>query len=174
MGLDKFKRDKIKKALLNKPYVFYFVFIFLFYIFLNVLVNQIHVTFYTLTHSRNFLFMIPYFLFNFLIVPGLVGLTVNLSIIRFKQLKELKNSKSSGDSVLGAVGVFGGILGGACPACIGGFLPAILGLIGVGGFSLSALPLDGLEIQILSSALLIWAILLLSKEPVCKVKVKND
>lgn len=167
MGLGKARVNRIKKSLVKKPFVFYFVFAFIFYIGLNVLVNRLDLTLPDLLRSGNWLFLIPYVSFNFLIVPFLIGLTVNLSIMRFK---ELGFSKKGSGSFLGSLGVLGGILSGACPACIAGLLPAILGIFGVAGFSLSALPLMGLEIQVLSSGLLVWAILLLSKDPTCKIK----
>lgn len=166
MAWDKLRVQRIKSAILKKPFLFYFILIFVFYIFLNVFINKIHITFYTLIHSMNWLFVIPYLLFNFIIVPFLVALTVNLSIMRFK---ELGISRKGSGSFLGSLGAFGGLLGGACPACIAGLFPAFLGLFGVVGFSLNVLPLMGLEIQILSSGLLTWSILLLSKEPVCKI-----
>lgn len=173
-GFDKLQIERIKKAVLKKPFAIYFVFIFLFYIFLNILLNELDLTVPTIITSKNWLFVIPYLAFNFLIVPFLVALTINLSIMRFREIKLMNNAKevnknSGKTNILGGLGIFGGILGGACPACIAGFLPAFLGIFGIAGFSLNALPLKGLEIQMLSTGLLIWAIALLSKEPSCKI-----
>jgi hypothetical protein len=172
--LGKLRVKRIKEALISKPYVFIFVFSFLFYVGLNVFLNRIYITLPGMIDFKTLWFVIPYITFNFLIVPFLVGLTVSLSVKRFKELKLMNGSKAGSGSFLGSLGVIGGIIGGACPACIAGFLPAILGVFGVAGFSLYVLPFKGLEVQLLSSALLIWAVLLLSKEPTCKVKFKKN
>src|SRR3989344_5794789 len=71
------------------------------------------------------------------------------------------------------LGVVGGLVGGACPGCIAGFLPAMLGLFGVVGFSLYNLPFRGLEIQVLSIVLLIIGSLLLSRDLTCKIPKKS-
>ena len=70
--------------------------------------------------------------------------------------------------VIHALGIFAGVLGGACPGCFVGLFPAVLGLFGVTA-SLSVLPFYGLEIQAASIVLLIVAIFFLTKETVCKV-----
>ena len=102
-------------------------------------------------------------MFTFLIAL-LVGLVINLVIIKFKELKHV--NKVSG---LAAVGLFGGLLGGACPSCFVGLFPAFLGLFGVTA-SLSSLPLFGLEIQIGSILLLLISVYFLTKNSVCEVK----
>jgi len=165
MGIKERRLKRIKKALFTRPYVFYFVFIFIGYLGLNVWVNQLYISFSTLTNLATW-FFIPFIFFTFLLVPLLVALTVNLSIIRFK---ETGFGKREGSAT--SVGVFAGILGGACPGCLVGLFPAFLGVFGVTG-SLSILPLYGLEIQLFSVALMGFAIFLLTKDVVCEVPEK--
>ena len=167
MGIKKRRLERIKKAVFKKPFVFYFVFIFLGYLGLNVWVNQLYVSFSTLTNLATW-FWIPFVLFAFLIVPLLAALTINLSIIR---VREAGFGRREGGAA--SAGVFAGVLGGACPGCLVGLFPAFLGLFGIAGTSLSVLPLQGLEIQLLSSALLIFAIFLLTSDVVCKVPIKK-
>ena len=167
MGIRERRLERMKKAVFEKPYVFYFIFIVLAYIGLNVWVNQLYVSFSTLTNLATW-FFIPFVLFTFLIVPLLAALTINLSIIRFK---EAGFGKREGGTA--SVGVFVGVLGGACPGCLVGLFPAVLGLFGIAGTSFSVLPLHGLEIQFISSALLIFAVVLLTSDVVCKVPIKK-
>ena len=168
MILNKRRIERIKRGITEKPYLFYFIGIFLVYIALNLGVNQIYVNLPILTSYATW-FLIPFVSLNFLLVPFLVALTVNLSVIKFKEMRSV-SSKSSGG--FGFVGVFGGILGGACPGCFVGLFPAALGLFGITA-SLSVLPLFGLEIQFLSAAFLITAIILLTRDTVCKVPIKK-
>jgi len=158
---------KIKYAVLRKPYLFYFISIFIAYILINTLINQTYETF-SIISGFSKMFIIPFLLFNFLVVPLLVALTINLSIIRFKELKSMNNAASSSTFL----GVFGGVLGGACPGCFVGLFPAILGLFGISA-TLSVLPLYGLEIQIISSVLLITAVMFLTNEITCKISYDN-
>ena len=69
---------------------------------------------------------------------------------------------------IGFLGVTGGILGGACPGCFVGLFPAFLGLFGMTA-TLSILPFNGLEIQVASTALLLFSSYFLTKPLTCKV-----
>jgi|TARA_B100001971_G_C18201454_1_gene544858 hypothetical protein len=154
--------DKIKKVIVTKPYVFYFIFIFLFYIFLNVVINQIHITRGVL--FDNLLYGTFFVIFN-IFIAGLIAVNINLMVLRFKELKSINN----GEKGLTSFGVFMGVLGGACPGCFVGLFPAFLGLFGVTA-SLSVLPLYGIEIQIVSALLLIGSAYLLTNDATCRVK----
>ncbi len=167
MRFNKERIQRVKDALFKKPYIFYFIFIFLVYIGLNIWINQ---TYSILPVLGGFskVFLIPYLLFSFLIIPFLVALTINLTIIKFKEAS-LIGGKDGGFTFLG---VFGGIFGGACPGCFVGLFPAFLGLFGITA-SLSILPLYGLEIQMISIALLIVAVIFLTRDVVCEVPIKN-
>ena len=168
MSITKRRIERIKRAITEKPYVFYLIGIFLVYIALNLVINKLYVNIDIFT-SFALWFIIPFLLFNFLIIPALVALTINLSIIKFKEMRPV-GSKGSGG--FGFIGLFGGILGGACPGCFVGLFPAVLGLFGITA-SLSVLPLFGLEIQFLSAAFLITAIILLTRDTVCKIDIKK-
>jgi|TARA_Y100000310_G_scaffold325669_1_gene389465 hypothetical protein len=154
--------DKIKKVIVTKPYVYYFIFIFLLYIFFNVIVNKVYVTKDILIYNLSF--GIPYVFFN-LLIASLVAVNINLMVLKFKELKRINN----GEKGLTSFGVFMGVLGGACPGCFVGLFPAFLGLFGVTA-SLSVLPLYGIEIQIVSALLLIGSAYLLTNDAVCKVR----
>lgn len=159
---------KIKQAVFNKPYAFYFIIIFFAYIFINILINQTYVTFETFFSIYRPSFYLPYIFLNVLIAM-LVALNINLIIIKFKEISFM----SAGSEGFSFLGVVGGLVGGACPGCIAGFLPAMLGLFGVVGFSLYNLPFRGLEIQVLSIVLLIIGSLLLSRDLTCKIPKKS-
>ena len=172
MGIKERRLERIKKAIFKKPFVFYFIFIFLAYVGLNLFINKLYISLSTLTNLALW-FLIPFVFFTFLLVPFLVALTINLSIIRFKEASpgsKIKG-KESGLAPTG-VGVFAGVLGGACPGCFVGLFPAVLGFFGITA-SLSILPFYGLEIQFLSAAFLIFAIFLLTKDLVCEIPVKR-
>ena len=166
MTFNKRRIERIKRGITKKPYVFYFVGIFLMYIAINLFANKLYVNLDILTSFATW-FIIPFLLFNFLIIPLLVGLTVSLSVLRFKEVGSLFGKEGGA----GTFGVFGGLMGGACPGCFVGLFPAVLGLFGITA-TLSVLPLFGLEIQFLSAVFLVTAIILLTKDTVCKVPIK--
>ena len=164
MIFNEYRTGKLKEVFSKKFYILFFI--FLLYNFLNIFFNKIYVSFATLLDlSKGFL--IPFALFNFLIVPSLVALTITLSFIKIKEAFSLKSTG------IGFAGLFGGIMGGACPGCLVGLFPAILGIFGISA-SLSSLPFYGLEIQLFSSILLVWAIFLLTKSPVCEIPLKES
>lgn len=158
--------NKIKDATIRRPYVFYFIGIFFLYLGINILVNKSFVVLPNFFNLYKPSFAIS-FLFLNLITALLVAINLNLVILKFKELKLLSKIGSTT-----SMGVFGGILGGACPGCFVGLFPAFVGLFGLTA-TLSSLPLHGLEIQIASSALLVLSIFLLTNETVCKVKIKK-
>ena len=153
--------ERIKQATVQPPYLFSFIFIFLVFTGINVVANQLYVTTPVL-FSYNLKIVIPYVFFAIL-VAGLIALNINLMILRYK---ERTVNKEGG---LTALGVFGGLMGGACPSCFVGVFPAVLGIFGF-SISLSSLPLNGLEIQLVSALFLVIAVMFLTKDNVCKVK----
>ena len=164
MSLTHRRIQRIKRATLEKPYIFYFIGIFLVYVAFNLIVNQLYVSLEVFTSLVLWL-RIPFILFGFLLIPGLVALTINLSIIKFKEMRQISSKGGGGFTFLG---MFGGVLGGACPGCFVGLFPAVLGLFGVTA-SLSVLPFYGLEIQAASVGFLTVAIILLTRDTVCKI-----
>lgn len=154
---------KIKDVILKKP--FWFVGFFLAYILLNIVINQTHLTFPTIFVSFPVWFAIIFILINIIIVPTFVSLTINLSIEKFKDLKSVSNSQG----VFSIIGIFGTLLGGACPGCFVGLFPAFIGLFGT-AFTLGNLPLYGLEIQILSLIILGISLHYLTRPTICLIK----
>jgi len=160
--LSKNQLQKIKEAIVKKPYVFYLVIIFLGYLGLNIWLNQTFVTFSVLFTAYKLSFAIPFVALS-LITAFLVAVTINLIILKFKEFRAV--NKTSG---IAAVAIFLGFVGGACPGCFVGIFPAIVGIFGA-SLTLTSLPLNGLEIQIASSLILILSIHLLTRNKVCKV-----
>jgi len=131
-----------------------------------MLVNKTYVTLPTLFTAYRISFVIPFIALS-LITALLVGVNINLIILKFKEIKLL-----SGIGGTASLGLFGGILGGACPGCLVGLFPAFIGLFGVSA-TLSNLPLFGLEVQIASAGFLILSMFLLTKDVTCKIDLKK-
>ena len=159
----------MKDALLKRPYIFYFIIIFSVYVGLNILINESYDTLSILSSFRKN-FIIPFLILNYLFIPFLIGLNVNLSIMKFKEMSMMTSKGASG---FGFMGIFGGILGGACPGCFAGLFPALLGLLGITA-TLSILPFNGLEISLGSMILLMVGAVLLSRETVCLIPPKKQ
>jgi len=153
------RKEKIKEALQGVYILLFFLFFFV-YLGLNIWVNEIYVTLPTLL-SNNLKIIIPYIFFT-IIVAGLTALSLNLVIIKVREIKQLK--KASG---FASLGMFSGLLGGACPSCFVGLFPAFIGLFGITA-NLSRLPLFGVEILIFSAALLLLSVWFMTKENVCR------
>jgi len=160
------RTNKIKKAIFTKPYSFYFFFFFFLFIILNLFINKVYITYQVLLD--NIRLGIPFVFFSIL-VAGLVALNVNLVIIKLKELAPIDNKFDKKAGGIASLGVFGGLLGGACPGCFVGLFPAFLGLFGISA-SLSVLPFYGIELQVVSVILLIISTYYLTKEVVCKVE----
>lgn len=159
---------KIKRAV-SGPYFFSFIFIAVGYVVINGLVNKTITNGFAVLKTYSLSFLIPYLFLNIL-VAILTGITINLGIIKIKEWREFRGlQKVHKAGGVAAVGVFTGILGGACPGCFVGLFPAVAGLFGI-TTSLGILPLYGLELQILSAILLAGAVFLLTRNPVCKIK----
>ena len=108
---------------------------------------------------------IPFISFT-LINTILIGISMVLSVKRITLLRAGGLIKGGGISMIGS---FFALLSGACPACIAGFFPVVMGYIGYSSIALPGLPLYGLEIQIASALLLGVGIYFLSKPIVCKI-----
>ena len=155
--------SRIKKVIATRPYIYYFIIIFLIYLTVNIIINQVYVTF-PLLFRNNLKIIIPYVALS-LVIAFLIALNINLIILRFRELRIL--NKESGMTFFG---VFGGLLGGACPSCFVGLFPAFLGLFGVTA-TLSSLPFFGIEILMGSAVFLIISIAFLTRDNVCKIDI---
>ena len=133
-----------------------------FYLISIIIVNKVYITYKTLFLFEKTFFIT--FIFINIIIAILFGIIINLLRKRIKDSKEIRQKIG-----LAPVGVFLGILGGACPGCVTGLLPLILSLFGI-SFSLLSLPFNGLELLLLSIILMIVSIYYLTKEQrVCKI-----
>ncbi|MBI2498785.1 hypothetical protein HYV88_00925 [Candidatus Woesearchaeota archaeon] len=162
MGKFEERLGRIKEVTLTRPYVYYFILIFLVYLIINIIVNKVYITAPTLL-TNNLKIIIPYLIFT-IFIAFLVALNINLTVKKFKDLRKVK--KESG---LTFIGIFGGVLGGACPSCFVGLFPAFLGLFGITA-TLSSLPFFGIEILVGSVIFLVIGMVLLTRDNVCKIK----
>ena len=153
---------KIKRAILKWPYNLIFILVLVTYLFLTIYINELYVTFATLFDYRKS-FLIPFLFFHTLIAL-LIPLSVNLAIMKVKEVQEINSIVKGGSASF--FGVLVGILGGACPGCFAGLFPLVLGLFGV-SLTLSSFPLLGLEVQIASTVLLFISIFLLTNDYAC-------
>ena len=152
----------MREAMFARPYSFYFIFIFIFYLLLNIFINKIYVTYGIIFYNPSF--GIPLVLLMIL-VAGFVALNINLIIMKFRELKKV----NGGETSITTIAVFLGIMGGACPGCLVGLFPAVLGIFGGAAAGLDILPFKGLELQAGSLVLLIIGAKLLSRPAVCKI-----
>ena len=148
--------DKIKKAIIKKPYLFSVVFFG--YIAVNVFANKIYPS---VLLSLKTSFVILFLVFN-LSVAVLIATNINLIVLKYKEIKQKEKN-------LTALGTMVGLFGGACPGCFVGVFPAVLGIFGITA-SISILPLYGIELQILSAIFLLTSIHFLTKPSTCKMK----
>ncbi|MFT4282877.1 MAG: hypothetical protein ACMXX6_00445 [Candidatus Woesearchaeota archaeon] len=106
-----------------------------------------------------------FFLFFLILNSLLFGLVVGLIYYKLVIFKTFNKGMT-----FGSFAAFIGFLGGACATCYAGILPSLLIFLGI-SFSLASLPLNGLEIMIFSSILLLVSIYYLSKnQEICKIK----
>ena len=159
------RKQRIKKTTLQTPYLYSFLGLSLGFLILNSYLNKVHITLPAL--FQNYKISIPFILLN-IAVAILVATNINLAVYRFKEYKNI--NKSSG---LTAAGLAAAFIGGACPSCLVGVFPALLGTFGVAGTSLSILPFYGLEIQVFSILLLTIGLIFLTKDNTCKIKRKR-
>ena len=164
--ISKIQSQKIKKAITKKEYVFLFFLWCCLFLLLNIYINELYII-------RELLFTYPYyivfpFLFFTTINTLLAALCINLVIIKYHEVKTL----SATDSVLGTFGAFCTLLAGACPGCIAGFFPILMGIIGL-NITLVQLPLYGIEIQILSMIILLIGAYYASLPMTCSTSIKH-
>lgn len=157
------RREYIKAASIQKPYIFSFFGIFFLYNILNIFLNKLYITFPELLGT--YLYASAFILLQLIIGFG-IALAINLSIKRIKDLNLATPKKHKG-LISSAIAI--SLIASGCPGCIAGLFPAFLGLFGVSA-SLGILPLYGLELQIISILLLAISIWYLTKPIVCKIK----
>ena len=149
--------QKIKQVLVKRPLLFFLFFIL--YLVVTIYFNQIYVTYVTLFGSKLW-YVILYLGFN-LFIAFLVALNVYLFIMRIQELRLTGG--------ITFIGLFGGLLGGACPSCLAGLFPTFLAFFGIRG-ALGVLPFFGLEILAVSLVFLLLGTWFLTRENACKIK----
>src|SRR3989344_174665 len=155
------KLEKIRQAIVKKPYLYYFIFITLAYLAINVILSQFYITLRYIPRylaTLNWTFFLSSVILS-VIIAVLIAININLIIMNYKENKRL-NVK------LTPIGFIFGLSAGICPLCITGLFPFLFSLF---GFSLSILPFQGIELQILSILILLISINFLLKEnKLCK------
>lgn len=154
----------IKYVLAKRNYKLLLALLVITYLTINVLINQFYVTLPVFLSFRLSL-TIPYILLS--IGTGIVAaLNITLVIYKFKQVTAIKREAGTA-----SVGIFGGLLGGACPGCFVGLFPTLTGVFGT-SLTLSALPFLGFEIAIPAFLLSLIALYIISNPLTCKIKEK--
>jgi MFS family permease len=100
-----------------------------------------------------------------IVISILFGALLTLIVMKFREVKK----KSLG---VGTLGIFIGSLTAGCPGCVFGLFPLFAGIFGFGaGTTIAIMPLNGIELQLLTILLFVLSILFLSKEVdlTCKV-----
>lgn len=108
---------------------------------------------------------VPYIVFTF-INTVLFGVSIVLIVERIRTLRKVGLVTGTGVSAFGS---FIGLLAGACPGCIAGLFPAVVGVLGFGSVTLVRMPFYGAELQVVSAVLMVIGIFFLLKPMVCKV-----
>jgi len=158
--MQEYRINRIKKATIKKPYIYSFIIISLLYLIINFIVNEHSITAPTF-FKLNSLFVTFFILFQ-LSIAFLVAININLIILTIKETPRI------GESGLTVFGIAGGLLGGACPGCLAGLMPAFIGLFGISS-TLIKLPLYVLELQAFSVLLLILGLFLLTRPVTCEI-----
>ncbi|NJL43792.1 MAG: hypothetical protein HC945_00485 [Nitrosarchaeum sp.] len=134
------------------------------YLAINIWTNKIYISGTFLFHYH-WSISYPYATLT-LLNALLVGLNANLLIDRTRQYRNMGTA-----GTLSGLGAATGLLAGACPGCIVGVFPLILGIFG-STYALSDLPLAGIEILLLSAILLATGAHYLSQPLTCKPRRK--
>ena len=145
------------KRVFKKPYLYWFFAIFIFYLVLNIFISGFNKTIPLIiiyASTINWL-KLGVSLALTLIIGFLVSLNTIYVYILYKERKQCKDGKT-----LAAAGTVGGLIVGVCPLCVTGLFPLLLGLIGV-SFSFASLPFQGIEVQVLVTAVLLFSIRML-------------
>ncbi|MBI4440547.1 hypothetical protein HY639_00105 [Candidatus Woesearchaeota archaeon] len=131
------------RRLLRKPYLLWVCGLFVIYLGLTLYVSQFYVTvqylpYYVRTiHWPTFILSI----FVTLTIALLVAGNIVYAYLIYHEQKAIKK-----EATLTCASTFAGMTTGVCPACVPGFFPWLLSLLGT---TWALLPLKGLEVQFL-------------------------
>ena len=161
------RKNVIKMVLSQKRYFFLFLLILSVYVAVNIWINQFSETIPVLLSFR-LSFVIPYLVLS-IIIGILVALNLTVLIYKIREVRAINKEQTSAT----AVGMLGGLLGGACPGCFVGLLPTLAGVFGI-TISLSSLPFLGFEIQIPTLLILLVTLYIAAQPLTCKIEIKGD
>jgi hypothetical protein len=150
------------KSVLRIPHLYLFLLVVVIFTIINTYFNELYIVGLSIFRINPFI-SIPYIT---LIAMNtiFVGITFTLAYVRFKEVGIITPHVT----ITSFFGSFFALVTGACPGCVSGLLPVVAGIFG-SSLNLNSFPLYGLEIQILSSLLLLFGVYQLSKEVVCKL-----
>jgi len=158
--------ERIKSVLKQKKYFSIFlitaiIYFSAYYLIITYFLDSFSLFFTTYVKSYAY----PAFGLN-IIVALLMGINISLLIYKLKEF-----TANKGSSTMSGVGIFAAALANGCPGCFAGLFPFVLSIFGVSA-TLSILPFNGIELQVLSAALLGTSIFFLSGKSnlVCEVK----
>ncbi|SRR6056297_500668 len=159
----KYRFKSILEKIKEKKFTFFLIIIL--YDLMNILLNKTHLTYKNIIYNHTIFYIVSFVLLNYIFIPILISTTIILSIKKIKDIQKISKKGSS----ISIIAIFGTLLGGACPYCFVGLFPAFVGLFG-STINLGNLPLQGFEIQIISSIILLISIYYLSNPTICKIK----
>jgi len=99
-----------------------------------------------------------------IVIAALIGVSFALLFAKVQDIKEVKTGSATSFG-----GILAGLLAAGCPSCAVGVFPFVASLFGISA-TLASLPFGGIELQLLSVALLCVSIYFLTKPSVCPPK----
>lgn len=138
------------KRVFQRPYIFLIAGIFLLYVILNVLFSGFYKTLVLITKYITTVNWMS------LSISVLLSLTIGFFIAVNSVLLYLRHNarKQCGSAAtMTSVGTIGGFITGVCPLCVTGLFPLLFSFFGI-TFSLGSLPFQGIEVQVVTLALL--------------------
>src|SRR3989338_2837457 len=145
------------RRIFKGPYLYWFIGIFVFYLLLNILLSGFYSTIRLIVIYASTVdwLKLGISLTLTLLIGFLVALNSVYVCILYRERKSCKEGKA-----LAVTGGVGGLIVGICPLCVTGLIPIVFGFIGT-GFSFASLPFQGIEIQVLVTAVLLLSLKIL-------------
>ena len=147
------------KKIFNGKYLYWIISIFFAYLIINFLISGFYNTIPLIIKyagTVNWLDLIIS-IFLSLTIGALVAINAVYAFVKYKERQQCKEA-----NVLTGIGTVGGLAAGFCPLCVVGLFPLIFGLFGI-TFSFAALPLKGIEVQLVVILILILSLILLRR-----------
>ncbi len=151
---------KILSIVFQKPQIYWTLGIFLAYMLLVIIISGFYSTIPLILKYSATINWIELSLS--LAFSLLIGFLVAVNAVYAYHQYQLRIQCKEGNAFASA-GTLGGLAAGVCPLCVTGLFPLILGAFGV-SFSFATLPFKGLEVQVLSIALLLIGLSFFKRE----------